>query len=656
MKKRAFCYLSIMMCSMLVVAVVLPVTCAAQTVALVQGSSSAPNAAECNYSASITRRLSRWLNDLNVEHKVIDDEAVAAGRLRGVSVAVLVYNPYPGRREMAELTRFVKRGGKLIVFFSSSSELAGLLGMKLGEYTPASRPGQWASFTFNRPMPRYLPKTIFQDSRCIRPVFPRDRNARTIAHWRSDSQKVLSDPAWVLSDRGLWMSHVLLKDDSENKKRMLLALLGYCDPDIWRQAATASVSTAGRIGTFKDYDEAVRTIQVHARATRREKQVEPLLVLAARLHRELPQVLAAGKYSQTVEMRRRLNLTLTEAYARTQRSRRGEFRGVWEHSGVGPYPGDWDKTCRILAEHGMTAVLPNMLWPGLAHYKSRTLPQSEISEYYGDQVAQCVRAARKHRIQVHIWKVCWNLDSASDHFVQKLRKERRLQVTDKGKTIKWLCPSNPDNVKMEIDAILEVVKHYPIDGIHLDYVRYPDSHSCYCQGCKRRFEKEIGNKIGNWPTSVRRGQLAKTYNAWRCGRITEFVKLVGESVRDVRPRAQISAAVFGKYPACVGSVAQDWPVWINKGYVDFVCPMNYFPENERFAAFTRSQMPLAKRGGKIFPGIGVTAAESRLDAAQTLEQIDIIRREGAFGFVLFDLNNTVEKEILPMLSLGVTAD
>ena len=67
-------------------------------------------------------------------------------------------------------------------------------------------------------------------------------------------------------------------------------------------------------------------------------------------------------------------------------------------------------------------------------------------------------------------------------------------------------------------------------------------------------------------------------------------------------------------------------------------------------------MPLAKRGGKIFPGIGVTAAESRLDAAQTLEQIDIIRREGAFGFVLFDLNNTVEKEILPMLSLGVTAD
>jgi hypothetical protein len=56
----------------------------------------------------------------------------------------------------------------------------------------------------------------------------------------------------------------------------------------------------------------------------------------------------------------------------------------------------------------------------------------------------------------------------------------------------------------------------------------------------------------------------------------------------------------------------------------------------------------------VYPGIGATATESRLDTVQVMDQIVALRKEGAPGFALFDLNRVLEKEVLPILSLGLT--
>ena len=52
-------------------------------------------------------------------------------------------------------------------------------------------------------------------------------------------------------------------------------------------------------------------------------------------------------------------------------------------------------------------------------------------------------------------------------------------------------------------------------------------------------------------------------------------------------------------------------------------------------------------------GIGVTANESRLDARQVIDQINLVRRYGLAGEALFDLDATLEKSILPYLRLGM---
>jgi hypothetical protein len=52
-------------------------------------------------------------------------------------------------------------------------------------------------------------------------------------------------------------------------------------------------------------------------------------------------------------------------------------------------------------------------------------------------------------------------------------------------------------------------------------------------------------------------------------------------------------------------------------------------------------------------GIGVTANESRLDARQVIDQINLSRAYGFAGVSLFDLDVTLEKSILPYLRLGI---
>jgi uncharacterized lipoprotein YddW (UPF0748 family) len=240
--------------------------------------------------------------------------------------------------------------------------------------------------------------------------------------------------------------------------------------------------------------------------------------------------------------------------------------------------------------------------------------------------------------------------------VQSLQKQGRLQVSDTGETVPWLCPSHPDNLVLEKNALRELVRNNPVDGIHLDYIRYQNVHLCYCKGCRSRYEASVGVKTRVWPNDVTRGALIRSYRQWRCAQITRLVRDVSALARQIDPRIQISAAVYGKYPSCVDSVGQDWAEWMRAGYVDFVCPMNYTEDTRKFDELVRAQLDLPSANGKIFPGIGVTATESQLDSAQVIDQVNALRKAGAKGFALFDLNRTLESDILPVLRSGLTAE
>ena len=191
-----------------------------------------------------------------------------------------------------------------------------------------------------------------------------------------------------------------------------------------------------------------------------------------------------------------------QTYLRAAESPAREGRAMWNHSGTGAYPGDWERSAKLLAQNGFNMILPNMLWGGVAHYPSDVLPRSATFERLWRPNPTVLRGGQKTRPRgPRVEGQLQSGDRCPKDFVEKLRRQGRTQVSAAGEPCDWLCPSNPENRKLELDSMLEVARKYPVDGLHFDYIRYPDSAHCYCDGCRRRFEAESGRKVldRDWP-------------------------------------------------------------------------------------------------------------------------------------------------------------
>ena len=438
--------------------------------------------------------------------------------------------------------------------------------------------------------------------------------------------------------------------DTREARNQLAATLGRLVPPLWKEMAEAELDRAGKVGPYETFAEGVdgispRTAAVAAISIRRRRDWNRASDLFAQ---ELQSVIKSAQAAHD---------SLVEAYLAAAESPPREGRAMWNHSGTGAYPDDpdsWDRSAKLLAENGFNMVFPNMLWGGLAHYPSDVLPRSVTFRQYGDQIEQCCAAAKKYGIEVHVWKVNFNLATAPKDFVEKLRRQGRTQVSVKGEPSDWLCPSNPENQKLELDSLLEVARKYPVDGLHLDYIRYPGREYCYCDGCRRRFEAASGRKVpdAEWPKECFSGDRKDEYNDWRCRQISELVAAVSREAKKLRPGLKISAAVFGSYPGCRESVAQDWPAWIKAGYLDFVCPMDYTADDAELASLVRKQMKLIGGRVPLYVGIGATATGIHLTPDQVVGQIVTARSLGAGGFSIFNFSPQTAAAIVPAVGQG----
>jgi uncharacterized lipoprotein YddW (UPF0748 family) len=315
----------------------------------------------------------------------------------------------------------------------------------------------------------------------------------------------------------------------------------------------------------------------------------------------------------------------------------------------------WDQSLKLLAANGFTAIVPNIAWGGSASYPSKVLPVSDIVAQRGDQIAQCLEAAHKAGLQVHVWKVNWNMGwSSPKEFVEQMKRDGRTQVRFDGTSKEpWLCPSHPANQQLEIDSMVEIASNYDVDGIHFDYIRYPDQDYCFCPGCRERFEDSIGQKVANWSADVRKDQAIRAkWLDFRRANITKVVSEVSRLARAKRPGIKISAAVFRDWPTDRDAVGQDWKLWCEKGYVDFVCPMDYTPLNSQFESQVTGQKTWAGNT-PVYPGIGLSTWQSR-DPVKVIEQIQITRKHNAGGFMIFEYDAIEAEQVLPLLGLGVT--
>ena len=338
-------------------------------------------------------------------------------------------------------------------------------------------------------------------------------------------------------------------------------------------------------------------------------------------------------------------------------SKKGEWRAFWCHSarGLGK-EWNWDSSIKFLKENGFNAILPNLAWGSAAFYKSSVLPEHPSVKSQGDALDECINACRKYGVECHLWKVCWRSRYDADRvWTKKMSEAGRTQVSFKGeRKDMWLCPSHPENLKLEQEAFVELARKGPT-GIHFDYIRYPDMEHCFCDGCRERFEKRIGRTVQNWPKDVRSDKsLVAEWAAFRCANITALVKTVSERVRREFPNVQVSAAVFHNPEVNPREIGQDWANWCKAGYLDFVCPMNYYGGSDlAFKGLVNVQVETLKGATtKIRPGLGLSCwKDLSQDAVTMARQIMIVREAGLDGFSVFDFDSRAAR-VLPKIHTG----
>jgi uncharacterized lipoprotein YddW (UPF0748 family) len=593
--------------------------------------------------------IQEWLSEAGISHGLMSEKDLAIGIPAPTRNLILAWQPRLTPAALAEIRQLVQRGGRVLVSGSEDAQLAELLQMERQTAHETKAYGTYASLEFKGSDGK--PLLIHDHNWSIHPAKPLTGSGKVLALWRDARGRTIYEPSVSTTARGTWLAFPFHAGDERRKQDFLVKTLGEASPNTWTEAARARLARAERAGQWLGIGE-LRTAGAKAPAGR-AAALAPLLADAEKLRESGHEALRRGMASHAYSAAGRLEARLDHASALAQPAAPAkEFRGVWDHNGVGLYPGGWEETCRLLKEHGFTAVFPNLMWSGKAHYRSRQIPASKTCEQFGDQLAACATAANKHGLECHVWKVCWQLGGEDSPLMENFKKAGRLQINANGEVIPWLCPSQLVNTNWEINSIVEVAKRAGVAGIHLDYVRYPEGGGCTCPHTREAFEKYLGRAVRSWPRDVLPpGADAAMFTRFRADEISRFVGRVSATVKDINPKLKVSAAVFGRYPACVDSVAQDWGRWIREGTVDFVTPMNYTQNARQFAGWLDDQIAIEESPARIMPGIGAISTECELAPDEILQQINAVRTRKMPGYMIFRLDQVLVDRSLPYLRL-----
>ena len=513
-------------------------------------------------------------------HSTVTAGELVADDFKNKKVAVLPYNGSMPEDKRALIKQFVANGGRLIACYTAQPDILSAIGVKrIGWFSnKSSGEPPFTGFLRQNKGLKNQPEFVGQISPYAAIAVP-EGEGEVVANWALAGKVDSGKPAIVRTGKGIFISHVLSKGASQEKVALMQSLFSALMPEMER-----------KIDSYR--------AELASRRVAAEAELEKLGGL-----------------------------------------RPGERFAAWCHTAYGP-AATWDETLGVLSQAGCTDLIANLCWGGHAFYKSSLLPIHPSVAKRGDAFELLREACRKNGVKLHVWRVCGNLEGSSQEYRRRLDKENRLCVNFDGKKMEsWVCLSHPANIELEIASIEELaVKGAP--GVHMDYIRYRDADTCFCGGCKERFERFAGVKVSDWPKSVKNDEaLFAKWNEFRCKNIDAIVEGVYRRVRAKNPKCEISAAVFPNWNTSPTQVAQNSAKWCEKGLLDFICPMNYSDSTAFFINDIRLQKTLV---GKVplLSGIGLSCwRDDGDDAGRFARQIRVVREAGLPGWTLFDLND-----------------
>ncbi len=215
-----------------------------------------------------------------------------------------------------------------------------------------------------------------------------------------------------------------------------------------------------------------------------------------------------------------------------------------------------------------------------------------------DPLAFAIEECHRRGMECHAWMVAIPLGGR-----RHVKELGQTSVTKKKPDIcvaykrqYFLNPGHPETKEYLMSLVREVVERYDVDGVHFDYLRYPE----HARTFPDRYDYR---RYGN----------GRSLAQWRRDNLTEIVRYLYKGVKALKPWVKVSTCPVGKYRDTSRYPSQGWNAfhavyqdvqgWLGEGIQDQIYPMLYFRGNHfyPFALDWQEQ----SNGRHVIPGLGV---------------------------------------------------
>lgn len=296
------------------------------------------------------------------------------------------------------------------------------------------------------------------------------------------------------------------------------------------------------------------------------------------------------------------------------------------------------------------------------YFHGRTIFPSQTMRDYGfeeqnpdfenfDALAVWIKEAHRRNIKVHVWFESFYVGNKPPQnnpksilAVKPQWMNRTKQKADFDGYVPhpqehngyFLDPANPEVIEFLLRLISEITTKYAVDGVNIDYVRYPNisKENLNNQWGYTKYAREEFFQIFAYdPMEIQpKTQMWDVWCEYRRNKITRYIQQVHNLLkyRDV----MLSAVIFPDYKVSIQTKFQDWFSWVDNCYLDAVTPLILTGDDNLAKSMLEEIKKKTSNNAQVYPGLFAGFIES--DPEDLLRQIHIVRKLKLDGVILFD--------------------
>ena len=390
-----------------------------------------------------------------------------------------------------------------------------------------------------------------------------------------------------------------------------------------------------------------------------KSDIESSLESLNNLYQQQLQAYQNNNDRQVTELAEKIIINSNQISLKSIESKPVQLRGFWLDSGTFAKTGGRSGLQEMLdraEKANLNVVFPETFYKGLAIIPDNDLftQDPRFEDWDGDPLKILLEEAEKRNIEVHPWVWVFNENTGGEpgRILEKnpewANKNKRGEVVSYHNST-WLSPARKDVRTYLQKRYAYLVENYELDGINLDYIRFPEEYRGsfgYDQQSVEKFKEEYQLD----PFKIKSGSSEfSLWNKYRENLITEMVRETSLKLKEIDSDLLISADVIPGRKEARYRALQNWSLWLQEGYLDFVLPMTY---TENLFSELRSWIKEDRQiiDKPLYAGVSVF----KLTPGQVIEQIEEINQINPNGLSLFAAAHLTESDY-QTLSQGVFA-